>query len=248
MIVKGVIFISSRNKKSKLKNFFINLLTVLLLIIGLALVFNEQIKTFLLNQKLDANRVENVTKDDIKNNQDKDASFDFDAVTSVDFETVLAGRFSDENLYVLGGLAIPSVNLNLPVYKGLSQYAITFGAGTMKESQKMGEGNYALASHHMNNDSVLFGPLINIKMGAPMYLTDLENIYEYTVTYKETVAPTRVDLIEDVDDKKLLTLITCDDGGATRLAVQGELKSITPVKKAPKEVQKAFNLKKNQLY
>ena len=60
----------------------------------------------------------------------------------------------------------------------------------------------------MINPEILFGPLVNIQLGAPMYLTDLEYIYEYTVTYKEYVAPTRVDLLDIVPDKTLLTLIT----------------------------------------
>lgn len=116
----------------------------------------------------------------------------------------------------------------------------------MTPEQEMGEGNYSLASHHMINPEILFGPLVNIQLGAPMYLTDLEYIYEYTVTYKEYVAPTRVDLLDIVPDKTLLTLITCDYTGANRLAVQGELAKKTPIKEASPEIADAFGLSINR--
>ncbi|MGX6978465.1 class A sortase [Vagococcus elongatus] len=228
-----------------MKNFFINLFLLLLLLVGLALIFNKQIQSFLLSQLLDKNRVENVSRKDIEANMNKKASFDFEAVESADFESVLRGRLNNENMYVVGGIAIPEVNINLPVYKGLSPNAITFGAGTMKEEQRMGEGNYALASHHMIDREILFGPLVHIELGHTIYLTDLAYIYEYTVVFKEYVAPTRVDLIDDVADRVLVTLITCDYTGANRIAVQGELVQKVSVKEASKEMQNAFNLKEN---
>lgn len=175
----------------------------------------------------------------------KDATFDFDAVESADFESVLRGRLNNENMYVVGGIAIPEVSINLPIYKGLSPNAITFGAGTMKEEQRMGEGNYALASHHMIDREILFGPLVHIELGHTIFLTDLAYIYEYTVIFKEYVTPTRVDLIEDVPDKVLVTLITCDYTGANRIAVQGELVKKVPVKEATKKMRDAFNLEEN---
>ncbi|EST90180.1 hypothetical protein T233_00746 [Vagococcus lutrae LBD1] len=233
-------------KKKSIKNSLINLFLFLMLLVGLALVFNEPIKTFLLKQRSNQYRVSDITKDQIVENKKKETTFDFDAVEAADLESVLRGTFSDEDLYVLGGIAIPSVSINLPIYKGLSDAAITFGAGTMTPEQEMGEGNYSLASHHMINPEILFGPLVNIQLGTPMYLTDLEYIYEYTVTYKEYVAPTRVDLLDIVPDKTLLTLITCDYTGANRLAVQGELAKKTPIKEASPEIADAFGLSINR--
>ena len=36
----------------------------------------------------------------------------------------------------------------------------------MRPDQKMGEGNYPLAGHHLKQKNLLFGPLENIKTGG----------------------------------------------------------------------------------
>ena len=50
----------------------------------------------------------------------------------------------------------------------------------MKPDQKMGEGNYSLASHHIftaeNASQMLFSPLVNAKAGK-IYLTDKDKVY-----------------------------------------------------------------------
>ncbi|QIL46128.1 class A sortase [Vagococcus coleopterorum] len=189
--------------------------------------------------------VANTNLDAIKNNQGKDATFDFDAVKSLDFQSVVKSKLYQDQLYVLGGIAVPDVKLNLPIFKGVSNYSLIVGAGTMKPEQKMGEGNYALASHHMLEADLLFGPLTKVELGQVIYLTDLEYIYEYEIDYKEYVEPTRVDLIEDQPDKTQLTLVTCDETGNQRLIVQATFKEKVSNKKASKKMIKAFNLDKN---
>lgn len=220
-----------------------------MLLLGLALVFNNQIKNLIVKWMSSKNRIEHVTRKDVELNMNKDVSFDFDAVESLDFETVVKSRLYQDQLYVVGGIAIPSIGLNLPIYKGLSNYALSAGAGTMKEEQQMGEGNYALASHHMNDDSLLFGPLMNIS--APeeqetlIYLTDLEYIYVYKVTMKKFVDPSHSEVIDDVEGKKLLTLVTCDYTGAERLIVQGKFVKKVLGKDATSQMTDAFNLETN---
>jgi len=216
-----------------------------MMLIGLALVFNGQIKNFIVKLLTENHRVETMTAEKINKNLDKEATFDFDAVESLDFDTIAKARLYQDQMAVIGGISIPQVNLNLPIIKGISNYAIAVGAGTMKEDQRMGEGNYALASHHMNNDSLLFGPLVNINLGDTIYITDLTNIYEYKVSYKEYVTPDRVDVIDDVPDKKMITLVTCDYTGDNRLIVQGTLSKVVPTGEADTQMMDAFNLPKN---
>ena len=42
------------------------------------------------------------------------------------------------------GISIPELNMNLPIFKGFENVALYYGAGTMKENQVMGQGNYSL--------------------------------------------------------------------------------------------------------
>lgn len=241
-----------KNKKSlgtTIKNIIVNIFMLLLLLIGLALVFNNQIKNYLVKDTTSKHTISNVTRAEVKENEKKEATFDFDQVESLDFNLVAqATKGRDTGLNTIGGIAIPSVKLNLPIFKGVSNYVLAVGAGTMKEDQRMGIGNYALASHYMYEPSLLFAPLVNVELGQTILLTDLEYIYEYKVTYKEYVEPTRVEVIDDVEGKQLVTLVTCDVSGANRLIVQGELVREVKGKDAPKYMQEAFEMDQTNYY
>ncbi|MUG33622.1 sortase, partial [Psychrobacter sanguinis] len=77
---------------------------------------------------------------------------------------------------VIGGIAIPELGINLPIFKGLGNVELIYGAGTMKEDQVMGgDNNYSLASHHIfglvGSSEMLFSPLERAKDGMVIYLT-----------------------------------------------------------------------------
>lgn len=233
----------SRKKKARKKNWLINIFLFLLLVIGLALVFNTQIRNWLIQQNGKAYAVENLTPEDIENNNKKDTSFDFAAVESLSTEAVLKAQFENKNLPVIGAVALPNVKINLPIFRGLDNVALLTGAGTMKPDQEMGKGNYALASHRVQDMISLFSPLEYSKIGELIYITNLSTIYTYKITYVEKIDPSRVELIDDVPDKKMITLITCGDMYATtRIAVQGELEAVTPIKDATQAMLDAFQM------
>ncbi|HAY53058.1 MAG TPA: class A sortase, partial [Lactobacillus sp.] len=132
---------------------------------------------------------------------------------------------------VSGKLAIPAVGMHLPIVKGLSDTALSTGGGTMKPDQVMGQGNYALGGHYMTNKGILFSPLESTQLGQRIYLTDLEHVYTYEITWKKIVDPTAVYLINDVAGTAMVTLITCADGGVNRWAVRGPLINTTVANK-----------------
>ncbi len=194
----------------------------------------------LINQSQKYNLV-NYSEKKLKDNWSKEGNFDFDSVEPVSNERVLKAQFKNLELPVIAGISIPSINLSLPVFKGLDNSALLSGAGTMKPEQRLGEGNYALASHSVQNKTLLFSPLEFISVQQKIYLTDLKNIYTYKVNFKEKVDPTRVEFIDNIPQKKLLTLITCgDDEAKTRLIVQGELTDITNFNSTDKQTRSLF--------
>lgn len=230
-------------KKRTLFHWLSNLFLVLLLLIGLALIFNNQIKNFLIKHNGDAYAVSEISRADVKKNMEADTTFDFDAVEPASSEAVLKAQLSNSTLPVIGGVAIPSVAINLPIFKGLSNEALLYGAGTLSPTQKMSEGNYALASHRAQSPDLLFTPLDDVAIGATIFITDLENIYTYTATSTVRVQPTDVYLLDEVAGRKMITLITCGEmGGVTRRVVQGDLESVTPVADATDEMRAAFNM------
>ncbi|MFC0275838.1 class A sortase [Enterococcus devriesei] len=227
----------------KKRNWFINIFLFLLLLVGLALIFNNQIKYFLMQYNGERYTVAKVDKSEIDKNMRKEASFDFDAVEPASTEAVLQAQLSNKRLPVIGGIAIPSVEINLPIFKGLSNEVLLYGAGTLSPDQKMGEGNYALASHRADRPGLLFTPLEGIRENDLIYLTDLQNVYTYKTTLKVRVQPTEVKYLDVQPGKQQLTLITCGEiEGITRIIVQGELVGVTPVKNATDTMLKAFEM------
>ncbi|WP_312498393.1 class A sortase [Enterococcus sp.] len=230
-------------KKKRFRRWLSNLFLLLLLLVGLALVFNNQIKNFFIKQTGDAYAVSEISRADVEKNMEADTTFDFDAVEPASSEAVLRAQLSNKVLPVIGGVAIPSVAINLPIFKGLSNEALLYGAGTLSPTQQMGEGNYALASHRAQSPELLFTPLDDVAIGATIYITDLENIYTYTATSTVRIEPTDVYVLDEEEGRKMITLITCGEmGGITRRVVQGDLQEVTPVAEATSDMLAAFNM------
>jgi len=208
----------------KIKRLSLNLLLITLFFTGLVLIFNFQIRSYLLNKQVQQYDIANYSKKDLEDNLKRKGNFDFDSVESISNELVLKAQFKNSDLPIIGGIAIPDVKLSLPIFKGLDNISLLSGAGTMKSNQQMGERNYALASHSAKDKTILFSPLEFISLKEKIYVTDLKNIYIYQVSLKEKVDPSKVEVIDDIPNKKKITLVTCGDLEAvTRLIVQGTL-------------------------
>ena len=238
-------------KKQKKKfNWQIFLATILFIIAGLLFAVGP-IRTFLLSrlQSEQMQAASNVTLAEIKANETQEAEFDFSKVEAIDLNQVLKANFDKGKFLTLGQIAVPSVKLNLPIYKGLANEVLLSGAGTMKPTQKMGEGNYALASHNYFGDmTLLFSPLVKLKVGEKIYTTDLEYVYEYETTAVDLIEPTRVEVINDQPGVTEITLITCDDYNASnRYCIKGKFVSKTPVGEVSDTVKQAFNLNFNTI-
>ena len=240
-------------KKNNRKNILINILAGFLILLSLALIFNAQIRDIFMVWNTNKYQVSQVTKEKIEENKETEGNFDFDSVKSISSEAVLAAQWDAQQLPVIGGIAIPEVEINLPIFKGLDNVNLFYGAGTMKPDQKMGEGNYSLASHHIftaeNASQMLFSPLVNAKAGMKIYLTDKDKVYTYEITEVKHVTPDRVDEIEDRDGVKEITLVTCVDYDATeRIIVKGDFKEVKAYSETSDDILSAFNQPYKQRY
>ena len=229
------------------------LLLALLLLIGVALICNKSIRNTLMAWHTNHYQVSQVSKQTIEQNKDANVSYDFDAVESISTESVLKAQSSSADLPVIGGIAIPDLGINLPIFKGLGNTELSYGAGTMKENQVMGgDNNYALASHHVfgltGSSQMLFSPLENAKIGMSIYLTDKDKVYTYMITSVEKVTPDQVAVIDDTPGRKELTLVTCTDAEATsRTIVKGSYDSEVSFDQAPEDILEAFSTAYNQI-
>lgn len=241
-----------RNSKKKKGNFLRNTFIILLILISLALIFNTSIRNMIIAWYSNHYQISNISKEDIETNKNAEVTFDFNQVQSISTEAVLKAQWEAQQLPVIGGIAIPDLGINLPIFKGLSNVALMYGAGTMKEDQVMGQGNYSLASHHIfgiaGASETLFSPLYKAQPGMKIYITDKQNIYVYVIQTVETLEPERVDVIDDYPGKTEITLVTCEDAEATmRTVVGGELESSMAFEGAPEEILKYFEKSYNQV-
>lgn len=239
------------NKKKRKGSFWRNLLTVVLILISLALIFNTSIRNFIIGWNTNKYQISNVTTEDIEKNKQAETTFDFDQVQSISTEAILAAQWDAQRLPVIGGIAVPELGINLPIFKGVFNTSLMYGAGTMKENQEMGKGNYALASHHIfgvtGAADVLFSPLDRAKNGMKIYITDKTNVYTYVIDSVEIVSPEGVYVIDDVEGRTEVTLVTCTDYNATqRIIVKGVLESTTPYNETAKDILDSFNKSYNQ--
>ena len=243
----------SKKKKKKRRNLLTNILAVFLILLSLVLIFNAQIRDIFMVWNTNKYQVSQVTKERIEENKETEGNFDFDSVKSISSEAVLAAQWDSQQLPVIGGIAIPEVEINLPIFKGLDNVNLFYGAGTMKANQKMGEGNYSLASHHIftaeNASQMLFSPLVNAKAGMKIYLTDKDKVYTYEIREVKHVTPDRVDEIEDREGVKEITLVTCVDYNATeRIIVKGDFKEVKAYSETSDDILSAFNQPYKQRY
>lgn len=194
------------------KKFFISFL---LLAVGLFLAFLPKVGLNVTENRTEENAViaEQIQSETLQANIKLDSEFDYDSILEIDpTQTLLNYEQADKNL-IIGRLLIPSIDLNLSVYNGVSNPILNSGLGTMKPNLEMGNGNFPIVGHYSSDKEILFGGLYDINMGDLIYLTDNKNIYEYKVYDTKVVNPDEIEWIEDSvaekHGKQIISLMNC---------------------------------------
>lgn len=148
-------------------------------------------------------------------------TYDFE---QVDFISAIPEDVTLNRNLLRGQILMPDVDMNLPIVEGVSNENLYTGASTMKPDQEMGVGNYALAGHLVPSQDLLFSPLKRAEQGMNIYVSNMDQVYTYTVVRTFEVDPTSIEVISDEQGSGLLTLVTCSNlEGDGRLIVQAEL-------------------------
>lgn len=234
--------------KNRSGNRFYSVLSVVLLLLGVGILAYKPIMDYWVTPKhleklyqtgLGVEGIQrNMESLNVQNKQKQAGAFDFSAVENLGFIDKKA-TIQTENM--VGGIYIPSVDINLPILYGATNENLKAASATMKPDQAMGEGNYAIAAHNSRNPDVLFGSLKYVEVGDELYITNKDKVYKYTMVHREIVMPERVDVIDDVEDQTLLTLVTCYSADASdRLIVTGELTEVVDYSEADSFINDAF--------
>lgn len=195
-----------------------------LILSGLLLVTSPLMKGCLIAYLSKSHSEAELTAEQARKNNMKKADYAFDSIHPPGFRETVQSSFNRKPKPIIGRITISGVNLELPILKGTTNENLLIGAATMRPDQKMGEGNYPLAGHHLRQENLLFGPLLHIKKGAQIVITDFRKDYIYSVTSKSTISEIEANIIQETKEKEI-TLITCDKAVNTegRLAVKGKL-------------------------
>lgn len=219
------------------------IISTLLILGGIVLLLMPTIKNKVVESKTkEVNKIiENISVEEILQNQETEVEFDYEAIEDVDAATVIFSTTNFDNKNIIGQLKIPELNMELPLLKGVTNSNLAVGATTMKKDQIMGAGNYPLAGHYMKNKDLLFGSLMDIEVGNIVYMTDKENIYEYEIYDTVVVPDTAMHMLEDSESEKkgkpIISLMTCYYSSKTekRFFALGELIDQYPMEEENKD-------------
>jgi len=229
-----------------MKNLVINVFIFFLIFLGSLLIawhfIQEPVILYLTQTPINPNQFEANLREATQNGQQEDnLLFDWSAIEQNGaFEWI---AYIGYEVPAIGELIIPAIDLRLPIFHGIQEPNITIGAGTMKSGLTMGEGNYSLASHWNPNSGITFGALYRVQVGDVLILRDAFYLYVYEtiVGGNYIIEPSRVDIVDYVPGRKLLTLMTCTPGfgdDVQRVLVRGELVEKISIE----EIQNAANL------
>lgn len=186
--------------RERLKNKKIRLiLSVSFIITGLILLFLPKISTKIIEKRAEE-RVVNVEKyspKTLQENLDTETKFDFDSIREISPSQTFSSRNNVSDDLILGRLFIPSIDLNLTVYNGITKEILHAGLGTMRPNLEMGKGNFPIAGHYSRNKEALFGNLKAVKKNDLIYLSDNQKVYEYKVYQTKVVEPDNLQYIDE---------------------------------------------------
>ncbi|MGV2623076.1 UNVERIFIED_CONTAM: class D sortase [Halobacillus marinus] len=132
----------------------------------------------------------------------------------------------EEQLKGMMELEIPSIGVKENILSETTEDNLNIALTQIKENQTPGEGNFTVAGHRGFRNGRFFNRLPDVPIGAEILLHDKENTFVYTVTSREVIAPTDVEVLNDHGSDKEITLITCTLNGEERVMLKGKYKEI----------------------
>ena len=127
---------------------------------------------------------------------------------------------------VYGIIEIPDINLNSVIVVGTESGNLRCAIGHMTGTAHIGQiGNCVLAGHRGGIYGTFFKNIDMLRNGAEVKVINMrKQTYTYEVYEQFVVNPDDMSVTVDIDEETTLTLISCEDDGATRLIVRCRLK------------------------
>ncbi|MRH42744.1 sortase [Aquibacillus halophilus] len=129
-------------------------------------------------------------------------------------------------------LKIPSIELNQPVLSETNEENLNIALTQIKTNQTPGQGNFTIAGHRSMNQGRHFNRLPEVTTDEKIILVSDNKEYHYIAYEIATIEPEDIEVLEDMENKKQITLITCNTTGTKRVMVKGELEKIVDLESA----------------
>lgn len=216
-----------------------NIILILIFLVGLSVMLYPTVSDYV-NQKNQSRAVASYSEE-VENLSDVDYQAYFDAAD--DYNRRLAetpdafyrpeevSGYTDtldvSGTGIMGYITIPKIGVELPVYHGTSDGVLQVAAGHLEGSSLPvgGAGTHAVISAHRGLPSAkLFTNLDELEVGDTFTITVLDRVLTYEVDQITIVLPTETDLLQPVEGKDYVTLMTCTPYGINthRLLVRGK--------------------------
>lgn len=120
---------------------------------------------------------------------------------------------------------IPSVNISSVIVSGVGKEQIRHYIGHFEDTAMPGEsGNFCIAGHSSTIYNNVFNNLKNINLNDEIKIRTSDGEFTYLVSEIFETEPTNVGVLNQNNDLKEMTIVTCTNGGKDRLIVKGNLK------------------------
>lgn len=201
-----------------MKNKIRNIISILLIVIGLGLLFiafKGKVETKVMQDKL---------MDKFNTIYESDQEMDGNQQGAEDKEETDHTYDYISMVNPIAILEIPKINLKVVVAEGIEDNIIRYAVGHFEETAMPGEdGNFALAGHRNFDTGEFFLKIDRLNQGDEMKVTTLDgSVYTYSVTNSFVVQPEDTYILEE-SEEPIITLVTCTYDGSERLIVQGSL-------------------------
>lgn len=194
-----------RNKRSKVK-----IASFLLILLGVCVIAYPFLR--MKWQEKEEKEIVKEWKDDMKRLNKREKKDSGKKITSKD---------------VIAIIKIPSIDMEEPILKGVSDEKLNLGICTIEPTGTPGEeGNFALAGHNSRRKGRHFNRLHEVKKGDTVTIEqEGKEEVTYTIDRIKVIKDTQVEILKSKPGKAEITMITCyyaKDGTKKRLAVQGK--------------------------
>ena len=203
--------------KRKKTNKFIVMLGLILILVSILITCFESYKKYQSNKETE-HIIETIFQEEVPTPEVvEDVSDPVQVETQKKEEIILTNKY-------LGYIEFSNYGVKRLITTGTDKATLDKGlVGTLNVSAGIDDevGNLIIAGHSVSNT---FQKLHYMKIGEEIKIVSHKNTYIYKITEKHTINDDDMSYFKKIDDKKILTLITCKNNGNQRLIVIAELR------------------------